>query len=99
MYCMSTDYSIACIDMCSLFTQLTKEIKRVGVKQIDGTVCTTFRKLHRETEGIFPDFMSTLMAAKRYQVSGEQCLLIKMHRYLCVTIFIVADCELYRVQA
>lgn len=50
------------------YIQLTKEIKRVGVKQIDGTVCTTFRKLHRETEGIFPDFMSTLMAAKRYQV-------------------------------
>lgn len=57
-----------------LYIQLTKEIKRVGVKQIDGTVCTTFRKLHRETEGIFPDFMSTLMAAKRYQVRPIHCI-------------------------
>lgn len=68
------------------YIQLTKEIKRVGVKQIDGTVCTTFRKLHRETEGIFPDFMSTLMAAKRYQVRIHH---IMLRSSTDVTLFIV----------
>jgi hypothetical protein len=43
-------------------------IKSVGVHQKDGSVCTTFRKLQRETEGLFPDFMGTLTAAKRYHI-------------------------------
>ena len=50
------------------------EIKRVGVRQINGTVCTTFRKLQRDAVGVFPDFMSTLMAAKRHQVSMYMCV-------------------------
>lgn len=63
--------------------QLSMAIKSVGVHQRDGSVCTTFRKLQRETEGLFPDFMGTLMAAKRYHVRYNDILLCCVCYNIC----------------
>ena len=49
-------------------TQLTMEIKRIGMQQMDGSICTTFRKLQKETEGIFPDLIGVLVLARRFKV-------------------------------
>ena len=64
--------------------QLSMAIKSVGVHQRDGSVCTTFRKLQRETESLFPDFVGTLMAAKRYHVRFIITLLL-----LCMFVIIL----------
>ena len=50
-------------------TQLTMEIKRIGMQQMDGSMCTTFRKLQKETEGVLPDLIGVLLLARRYKVS------------------------------
>ena len=51
-----------------VYMQLSVELRKVGVRQMDGSVCTTFRKLQKETEGLFPNLIGTLMLAKRYRV-------------------------------
>ena len=63
---------LTCIDTKSIsvlhYVQLAMEIKRVGIRQANGTVCTTFRQLQRGAEGVIPDFIGTLMLARKYQV-------------------------------
>ena len=68
-------------------TQLTMEIKRIGMQQMDGSMCTTFRKLQKETEGVLPDLIGVLLLARRYKVSVCDLMMIIMRTPLQIVTF------------